>query len=225
MSLVDLVFPKKCLGCGKGGTYLCDSCLQKQHLAKPSCPMCDKPSIDGMTHARCKKNLGLDGHVAIWNYGGIIRKAIVKLKYSYAKELANGLAYAAINKIESSDIAIALPKRSVLTPVPLHWYRKNYRGFNQSGLVGEKISGYLNFRFVEDLLIRNQMKKSQTELKGRERRKNVRGVFSLNKKYDIENTNIIIFDDVYTTGSTIKEACKVLKRNGAGAVWGFSIAR
>jgi ComF family protein len=187
--------------------------------------MCGKPSIDGITHIKCRKKLGLDGIATFWDYSGVIRSAIMKLKYSYAKEMSKDLASLVTDKIKSTEITIAIPKQSVLIPIPLHWHKKNYRGFNQSSEIASLISNALGTKFVNDLLIRKELKKSQTELKGNERKKNVRGVFSFNNNYDINGTNIIIFDDVYTTGSTIKEAGKVLKKNGAGLVWGLTIAK
>jgi competence protein ComFC len=82
----------------------------------------------------------------------------------------------------------------------------------------------MNWKFAPDLLIREVATKPQVGLKREERLKNIKSAFSLNPKYNIQNTLYIIFDDVYTTGTTIKEACRVLKKAGAEEVWGLTIA-
>ena len=84
MSLVDLFFPKKCLSCAKGGRYICEACLNKVKRARQICIECERPSIDGMTHTKCKRPWGLDACFSIWVYEGVIRKAFIKLKYKFA---------------------------------------------------------------------------------------------------------------------------------------------
>ena len=74
MGILDLIFPKTCLGCGREGQYICPNCLAKVLLLKPACPYCEKPSIDGFTHIRCKKKYGLDGLTSIYRFEGVIKK-------------------------------------------------------------------------------------------------------------------------------------------------------
>ena len=120
-----------------------------------------------------------------------------------------------------------LPKSAILIPIPLYWHRKNWRGFNQVEEVGKIVAERIGWGFSSDILIRKAHRRPQTELKGDKRRKNIRGVFSFNSDYRLlktENRPLILFDDVYTTGSTLKETGKVLKRNGAKSVWGLTLA-
>ena len=225
MSFVDFIFPKQCLRCGRSGRYLCAKCISKVSLAKQICVECEKPAIDGITHIKCKKAWGIDGLVSVWVYEGVVRRGIVKLKYKFAFDIARELAKLA--SIFLKTRLTALPKKILLTTVPLHSFRKNWRGFNQSEEIGKLIASEMGWQFFPEMLIRRVQKTPQTELGGEERRKNVLGVFAINPKYDIRTIkpDIIVFDDVITTGSTLKEAVKVLKRNGAKKVWGLTIAR
>lgn len=207
MNILDLVFPKNCLNCGKGGKYICEDCL-----------------------ARVGKGGISKDHISIFRYEGVIRKAIIALKYKYSTEIAKELAEICVRKL----IANHYPLIAILVPVPLHWYRKNFRGFNQSEEVGRLIAKGMAWDFIPDLLIKKRSTTSQVELKGSARRQNLRGVFGLNPNYSLIPARpaggairypLIIFDDVFTTGSTLKEAAKVLKRGGVEEVWGLTIAR
>jgi|SRR3989344_5867628 len=223
MDIFDLVFPKSCLNCGKSGCYICRLCLEKIGKPKQICIICEKASIDGVTHIKCKKTWGMDSMFSIWKYEGVIRKAIIGLKYKFASSIAGEVAECASAHLTSYSI---LPKANyLLIPVPLHEFRKNWRGFNQAEEIGKRLSEKMGWEFSPSILIRKKLRMPQTMLKGKERLKNIQGVFSLNPNYQLPSTSFILFDDVATTGSTMREAGKVLKRNGAKAVWGLTIAR
>jgi ComF family protein len=219
---LDLLFPKSCLNCGLGGKYICDDCLRKVHYAKPICPVCEKSSIDGFTHIKCKTKLGIDGLTAVWDYEGVIRKAILSLKYKYSTEVGKELISQLVNWLISQREL--LHSTSCLLPIPMHWYRQNVRGFNQSIEVGRIVSSEMGWDFSPELLIKKKQTVSQVELKGEERRQNLKGVFSLDSRFLIPDS-VVLFDDVFTTGSTLKEATKVLKRAGVQKVWGLTVAR
>lgn len=187
--------------------------------------MCERSSIDGMTHIKCKKPLGLNGLVSVWEYKGVTKKLIKALKFRFAKDVSKDISreLAQYLKVEIN----ALPKDAYLVPIPLHKKRQNWRGFNQAEVLAEAISEKTNWKLIPDLLIRIKQTKPQADLIEEERKKNVRGIFNLNPKYQIQNSKYpyILIDDVYTTGSTIREACKVLKRNGAKVIWGLTVAK
>jgi ComF family protein len=224
MDLLDLVFPKACLGCGFSGSYVCPDCVAKVRLAQPICSYCNRASIDGLTHVGCRKKLCLDGLFSIWEYEGVIRKAILALKYKYATEIASLLNKLVVGRLKTPDSRYLIPDSAMLVPIPLHWHRQNVRGFNQSVEIGKSISEAMNWKFMPDLLIKKQSTISQTEISGDERCQNLKGVFVLDSRFQIPDS-IILFDDVFTTGSTLKEATKVLKRAGVEKVWGLTIAR
>jgi ComF family protein len=222
MSLVDILFPKSCLSCKKSGKYLCVRCVKKVPLPKLICPACDKASIDGMTHHNCLTPWGLDGIASLWRYQGIVRLAITSLKYKYATEIAKDLN----PYIKQRALKVILPKESILVPVPLSQRRKNWRGFNQVEEIGKRVAVELGYKFAPHL-IQRMPARPQTGLEREARLKNVKGIFRLNPKYkSLKNINktFLIIDDVYTTGATLKEIGKVLKRKGAKKVWGLTIA-
>ncbi|PIU28820.1 hypothetical protein COT08_00355 [Candidatus Woesebacteria bacterium CG07_land_8_20_14_0_80_44_9] len=201
MGLLDLLFPKKCLECGQTGKYICGNCLKKV----PPGGWINKETY------------------SCFKYGGVIRKAIIALKYKYSAEIAGELAEICVKNLISNHF---ISGYRALVPIPLHWYRQNFRGFNQAEIIGEKIAKKMGWRFIPELLIKTKSTKSQVELKGPDRRKNLSGVFSLNPGILVSKyPSIILFDDVYTTGSTLSEAAKVLRRAGVKNVWGLTIAR
>ncbi len=189
MNILDLIFPKSCLECGKGGIYICESCLNKV----PTVSWHSKDTF------------------SVWRYTGVIRSAILSLKYKYSTEIAKEIAENAIKKLKNSNFKI---KNGVLIPIPLFKTKQNLRGFNQSEEVGKLVAKEMCWEFIPNLLLKKKQTKSQTELKGDERRENLKGVFEINPIYDpqkLKDKALIIFDDVYTTGSTLKEAKEVLK--------------
>ena len=233
MGVLDILFPISCLECGGGNKYLCNNCLPKVGGAKLFCLECHKPSIDGATHVKCRKKRSIDFAYSPWDYGGVIRKAILKLKYNFAYTIANELADRFTEKIQK-DVPI-LPKSAVLIPIPLYRSRQNWRGFNQTEELGKIIAQKLSWEYVPNALRRTKKTTPQADLKGKDRAINLKGVFSLSTNYSpsrrlsgaggyLPSTNYIVFDDVLTTGSTLKEACKVLKHGGVKIVWGLTIA-
>ncbi len=228
MELLNFIFPKNCLECQKSGAYVCHSCVTRVSKPKPTCSECNKPSIDGFTHTKCQKKYGINGLISLWKYEGIIRKAVLALKYKYAIEIIAELQKYMVAEINSNEILKA--NDYCLVPIPLHWYKENFRGFNQSGELGKKLAISLKWKYVPDLLVRKKFTAPQATLKKEKRLKNIKDVFEINKKYHDFLTNhgslpILVFDDVYTTGSTLNEAVKVLKHTGAINVWGLTVAR
>jgi competence protein ComFC len=223
MNLIDLIFPKKCFGCSRQGEYFCGDCLEKLHPKNQNCPVCIKPSIDGMTHSKCRRRLSLNGHYSFWSYRGAVRRVILAMKYKFAFDIARELAGKASRIL---DKEIVFGRHVVLIPIPSHHLRQNWRGFNQSEEVGKLIAKNMGWRYGPNLLIKSRSTLPQTELGRRSRLKNLRRAFALNPNYLLVPNAypIVLFDDVWTTGATIKEACKELKRSGFTNVWGLTLA-
>ncbi|HTK03683.1 MAG TPA: ComF family protein [Alphaproteobacteria bacterium] len=202
MNFLDFFFPKNCLECKKEGKYICELCLAKV----------SKKGWSGNTYS-------------IFRYEGVIRKAIIALKYKFSFEIAKELAEVCVKNL---NLNLTTNYYSLI-PVPLHYLRQNMRGFNQSEEVGKLIAKSMNWKFVPELLIKTKKTHQQVGLAREERLKNLENVFSVNPRYsstDLFNySSVILFDDVFTTGSTIKEAEKVLKEAGVREVWGLTIAR
>ena len=227
MNLLDLVFPKTCLGCGEEGKYLCDNCLGKLKLLKPVCPYCERPSIDGFTHTKCSRVYGLDGLTSIWDYEGAIKKAILALKYKYSTEVGKELSEQFVLSLKTQNLLFMIPDSSTLVPIPIHWHRENVRGFNQSEEIGKEVARQMGWEFNPKLLVKIKPTSSQAELSVEERKQNLKDVFAVPPRDSsfVIPDSVVLFDDVFTTGSTLKESAKVLKKAGVEKVWGLTIAR
>lgn len=118
-------------------------------------------------------------------------------------------------------------EKFLVIPVPLHWMRENWRGFNQSEILAHIVAEILDLQFTPKVLRRTRFTKPQTQLKQKDRLENVRGIFALeqNVKEKIKGASFLLVDDVWTTGATLKECGKVLKRNGATKVWALTLSR
>ncbi len=172
-----------------------------------------------------------DGLTAIWAYEGAPRKLIGKLKYKFVEEIALSLSSSASGMLKIMERNSPYSPRwekdkLALVPVPLHWTRKNWRGFNHVEEVGKLLAGMMGWE-VAPLLVRSVSTKPQVGLKGKERKKNIAGVFTLDPAYTLSTVHyaLILFDDVWTTGATMKEAAKVLKEAGFKKVWCLTLAR
>ena len=249
MHLLDLLFPKRCLGCGKWGRYICYSCQQKiKPLFYFKCPVCERPAVDGMTHPRCRTKYTLDGLTSFFRYDGIVKKAIKTIKYRYVTDIVTEV----IDVIPNSSFSIFqnilnskfLIMNCILVPIPLHPSRYRSRGFNQAEVIASALSKRLDIPVNTTLLIRTEKTTPQVEMKDRDKRlANMKDVFSLRSNLTMKqlastrfdarraqrgewnNLAIILVDDVFTTGATLRSAASVLKHNGAKFVWGITIAQ
>lgn len=231
MILSDLLFPRRCLGCGHSGSYFCQKCLSQIEIVQRfSCPQCHRPSQWGITHFSCQTPLALDGLISIFAYEGIFKKAIQKFKFRFVTDLSHeftSLMYRFIS-LGFQEVFSQFDSSWILIPVPLHPWRQRQRGFNQSEILGKLLAEKMNWQFEPNLLIRSRFTQSQTLVKDKKKRQeNVRHAFGLNpnSQFAIQDSKFILFDDVWTTGSTARECAKVLKRRGAKKVWTLTVAR
>lgn len=227
MGLLDFLFPKYCVNCRKIGDYICASCFSFIAFdIEMICLVCNKGSIDGLTHPGCRGKYTIDGAFAGVAYKGIVKKLIYNFKYKpYLSDLQKSLVELFYESIIQQEIfQQAYQSSPILVPIPLHGKRLKKRGYNHSKLLAEGLSRNLNLKLLE-ILQRTKETKSQFGLNLKERKENLKDAFILNTKYLIPNTNIFLVDDILTTGSTLLEAGKILKKNGAKKVWGLTLAR
>lgn len=232
--LLDFLFPKRCVSCGKLGAYICKKCFSEiEFIKKPLCPICQRQAIGGRTHPGCGGRYQLDGLIVVCRYRGAIAKAVQKIKYKWVYDIGKILVSVVAGNLWKFDF----PPDATLVPVPLHIKRKRWRGFNQAELIGQDLARRFKHPY-SDLLVRNRYTRPQVELKSDKRKENVRSAFSLRPirqaqgeqvhgkplNFDIRDKNILLVDDVYTSGATMSECCKVLKRVGAKDVWGLAVA-
>lgn len=224
--LLDLVYPKYCIGCKKLGEYLCPNCFANiKFSTRNICAKCQRPSIDGLTHPKCQNPYMIDGIVAGVEYRGIIKKLIYQMKYKpHVKDLArpaSALLYEAL--IQNESAMMFLTPETVIASVPLSRERQAKRGYNQSEEIAKSLSTRLGLPYKR-LLKRTRNTRPQFDLKKEARLKNVKDAFVLNNPATIQPI-VLIVDDVSTTGATLRECAKVLKRRGAKKVLGVSFAR
>ena len=243
MHILDFLFPKRCVGCGTIGTYFCNRCTSTIQVIAPNeaiCPVCEKPAIDGATHPGCKTHYSLDGLTSFFCYDGVIRKAVKAIKYRYVSDLAKEfISLIPIKWIPGPSISAGMQARDdkvILIPIPLHWLRLRDRGFNQAEALGRLLADQLHIALRTDILTRVKMTTPQVAMKDRGARlKNMDGVFALHQGFDkillkqknvkASNMKILLVDDVFTTGATMRAAASVLKRAGVKFVWGMTMAR
>lgn len=227
MDLLDFIFPKRCLGCGRLGKYFCERCRLTIKLIASNeaiCPICQKLSIDGATHLPCQTLYTIDGLTSFFRYDGIIKKAVKAIKYRYISDLAKEF----VDLVPSSSLQLTTHNLQPTTfiPIPLHPFRFRERGFNQAEVLGKLIAKRLNIPMRTDIVKRIKKTTPQVQMKDRKKRlENMRGVFSSNNLTMKQYNNVILFDDVYTTGATLVSAANVLKRAGFKTVWGLTMVR
>lgn len=229
LMILDWLFPKCCVGCGSCGGYFCPQCQAKIAQSELVCPNCERPAIGGITHPLCRKRAGLDGLWSLGVYQDPLKKAIQRLKYKMVRDLASTLAdlliwYWARYSAHFFEEVQKDPNSWVIVPVPLHPSRERWRGFNQSAVLAQYLAEKIGLQYRE-VLQRVKNTKPQVGLQGQTRHLNVRGAFALKVQYLLSRSNVLLVDDVWTTGSTLRECGYVLKKAGAGKVWALTLAR
>lgn len=224
---LDFFFPRACLGCGRWeNTYLCADCVNfLKPQDQPICPYCFKPAIGGQTHFSCCSKWGLDGLTAVFSYQGLVKKVIQQFKYQYQTDLVEVMVELILSFVgeDKGFVRFASQENVALAPTPLHWLRFNWRGFNQAEILGKILAHKLNIGFLADLLVRQKYTRPQSRFKKQQRLENIKGAFKINRRTAVKS--VILFDDVWTTGATLKACAQVLKRNGVEKVWGLTLAR
>jgi ComF family protein len=223
--LVESIFPPHCIGCSIVGSALCPTCVKGLKPRKSQeCVACKKPTLAGMTCANCKRNTCLDQlAVAGHTDDELLLKAVHQLKYSYSQELAPTLTDWMLATLGRRH-PIHLDTSPLVVPVPLHPKRLRERGFNQAELLARHIARTLAFEYAPDKLQRTRYTPSQVQTHSRwERLDNLRDAFTCQS--DVAERDIILVDDICTTGATLDACAQALKSAGAHRVIGLVLAR
>lgn len=227
-TILDIVFPSKCISCGKSGIELCGDCLKEAPAAERESASWIFPTYD-YRHPAIKKSLQL-------------------LKYKGKKRLVSVFAEAVYEKIleEISDLRLLENFTApILIPIPLSPKRSHERGFNQAELLCREIikinhltppsaplsllrrgvGGEVSLNLLTNVLIKPSETEHQARIRDRkERLKNIVGCFAIKNGDLVRNKNIVLIDDILTTGATLSEARKVLRAAGARKVIAFTVA-
>ncbi len=253
--LLDLIFPRFCLGClkeldRKTASFTCDTCLNSIALNGIECHVCGFRTIDGV----CKNCKGRTSLKCVWSAGKyenlILREAINHFKYNSIESLKKPLAELVVKYLKKENLIDKLRcptpskpgvgHRVCLVPIPLTWRRKLSRGFNQSELLAKELSHTLNCPVI-NLLKRQKFNAPQAKISDwKKRKENISGAFALSSEFSklspsypqiyrcptsIKYMKVILVDDVSTSGATLEEAAKVLKIAGFKEIYGLVVAK
>lgn len=226
--LLDLLFPRECPVCGNivipKGKDICDLCKNEfVQIQSPYCLKCGKPlSDDGIEYCiGCReKSHDFDEGRAAFLYNDAMRKSIYRFKYNNKSEYARyyGLAISEIlgNKIKSYNA-------DALIPVPMYKRKERKRGYNQAYLIAKEISRQIDVPVKADVVIRKRSTKIMRSLGAKEREKNIKKAFKL-RKDSVKLNNVVIVDDIYTTGATADAVAASLKAGGVKKVYIIALA-
>jgi len=243
--IIDVIFPIECLGCGKEGKWICEECARLIPVNdKIYCLGCKRETNFGEFCEKCSAGRNLDGVFIASDYDNkLIKSAIKTLKYKFVKDISRELGKLLVlflreqrkkaqfsAWLNESRAAKDAPKiladfyDVIVIPVPLHKKRQKWRGFNQAEGLARYIAENFNLAVNTKDLRRVKNTKAQAKLNEEDRQNNLTDSFGW-QGYTLNNKNIIIIDDVATTGATLEECAKVLKKAGAGEVWGAVVAK
>ena len=219
-SVIDLVFPIYCVGCGHEGGIICEPCASGlKHLSPPYCRICAAPGVDGVCRWCLEQRPGFESLRSPYRFEGPVREAIHALKYQGLRVASEALGELMAQHLKRNSI-----RADALVPVPLHRRRLRSRGYNQSALLARHIGRSVDLPVRGDMLVRVRNVRPQVETQTREeRRSNVTRSFAC--KVDVSGLTILLIDDVATTGSTLSECASVLTEAGACRVYALTLAR
>lgn len=221
--LLELLYPIKCIVCGKithDKQYLCAACESDLHTTDDNvkCKRCSRVMINNVC-SNCKNNFVFDKNYSIFDYDGVIKDLIHDFKYNNHPELGRGFGNVMCKRLNAeffSDI-------DYITSVPIHPLRNISRGFNQSEIIAKVISKRFDVPY-RNLILRIKNTKPQWELNKHEREDNLKNAFRVSLRDFVVHKNIVIVDDIFTTGSTINGCASELKRCGANKVISLTLS-
>lgn len=208
--ILDLLYPRTCGFCGRiEKEYICNKCekkLQKENLCKIY---------------KSKSKL-INYHGYVFKYQGIIRDKIIDYKFNEQAYL-----YKTFSKIilKNEIICSFIKKYDIIIPVPIHKKRKKYRGYDQTQLIAKEIAKNLQVCIKFNILKKKNNIKPQSSLTKNERRLNIKDAYELQNEKEIYNKKVLLIDDIYTTGATIEECARIIKKAKPKEISAFTIAK
>jgi len=168
------------------------------------------------------KNSFIEEHFYLFLYTGIMREKILQYKFKEQTYLANMILEFCI---KNEKLYRFFKKYDIICSVPISKSRKRKRGYNQSELIAKKISKITLLHFEKNIIMKVKNNTPQSKLNKKQRQENVKNVYKIQNQQKIKNKNILLFDDIYTTGATVNECAKVLKNAGCKNVGVLTIAK
>ena len=193
---LNILFPPKCIFCGKiNKDSICKKCEIKINYLK-------KDKIKKMP------NENFTYHIYAYDYKNEIREKMLDLKFQDKPETSEAFAKLLL---KNEKICRFLKSYDIIIPVPMYIKKQKMRGYNQSSLIANKIAKHLNMQYAENVLIKTKQTEMQSRLDASQRQNNVKNAYECKNMQKIRNKKVILFDDIYTTGSTARECTKALK--------------
>lgn len=217
-TLTDIVLPNLCFVCEEKITsgHLCKKCIEKiEFLFPPLCKLCSRPFL-ATKKLICPKCNSANAFpyeqlICISAYKEPIVNLIHLFKYENYSYLSDTLSTLMINHL--TRIGFKFSDYDIITPVPMHKAKLRERGYNQSELLAEKIAKHFNISLRNDIISVKTMRQSQVKLDKHKRKENLKNLFEV--KENMEGKKIMLVDDIFTTGQTVKECACALKDKGA----------
>lgn len=231
--LLEGVFPSNiyCISCGSiidaSRDYaLCDSCMEHFHWAGlKTCDKCGKILEDHYRHRLCHdcRNFEheFDRGFTCVQYGLLERGVLMDYKYKGKSYIGRKLGKILYDRMEVEEVHYDL-----VVPVPMHRKRQNHRGYNQAAVMGAVLAKKKGVQFAPELLERTAETRAMKGLGAFDRRENLKNMFAVSAKnhYTIAGKNILLVDDIYTTGSTLDACSRVLRQAGAAEIYAVTFA-
>lgn len=222
---IKILYPSVCPFCEKiCGDMLCESCARKLPIIRePRCKNCGKP-ITSKQKEYCYDCKGKENSFEcgrnLWLHDEMVSSSIYRFKYGGRK--VNAVFYAAELNREFGHL-IKKWKIEQIIPIPLHRSRKRKRGYNQAELLAKELGKLCDISVDSQSLVRVRATTPQKELTAKQRTTNLKYAFSVKRKSSLSDV-VLLIDDIYTTGSTLEEATKCLKKSGVQKVYFLTIS-
>ena len=230
--VLDLLYPRCCIGCGTTGPetyrYICWDCWSAaMRVEPPFCDLCGDPVAGAVDHnficyACSAEKPSYDGARSAARYDGVVGEALRQLKYRNAIWLAPDLAAVLRNCLDAEYQGRTF---DVVVPVPLYRVRRRERGFNQAAVLAHALAAGLRCRSIPATLRRIRPTATQTNLTAPQRLSNVQNAFESKRGKQLSGKSVLLIDDVMTTGATVNACAKALKKGGAASVYVLTVAR
>ncbi len=218
----ELMFPEyKCFVCGREAKdldyYMCEQCKKDfPYISGVVCCKCGHPVLDGNDYCdNCRFfNYDFDEARAVFEYNDKTKGRILGIKYHNQKYLAK--FFAKLMKDVLDDWGV---KPDIIVPIPISSERRKERGFNQSELIADELATLTGLPVVSKIISKKSDSKLQKGLTMKERFENMKGVFELDKRYILKFKKVLIIDDVFTTGATVSEASRTIRKAGPDRIY------
>ncbi|HPJ38065.1 MAG TPA: ComF family protein [Spirochaetota bacterium] len=219
----DFLFPMYCISCGTSisnrDNCVCESCFSKISPVIGGCEYCSGRIVDGRCSVCSDRMWYIDKNICVAEYSGVMKEVIKHYKFHKRKRIHKRFTRQILEVIEHNDIVF-----DFVTPVPMNNRKKWERGFNQSELLAGSVAR-IHGKHCRSVLKEKNFTGSQKEMGYRERFLHILDRYEVTKPAVVKDKNVLLIDDVLTTGATINECGRILKNAGAHKVFSVTIAR